>query len=571
MNNMENEFKILLLEASKLYELRNYDEALNKINKALSLKKNSVHARNLKAGILIESWNGKQNTKNRILEAKVHLEMCIDAEPNNKAIYAGNLGNLFYKLAISELSIEKSLNKAIVDEFLKAKEQYNISLEICEEQPDIFINKGNTLDNLGRYFEALHCYDKAIILDNEHYNAWGCRGICCWRLSNLVENDDDKSILFLNAMLCFAIELEQNPSFEIDDSSKKYVNANIQQNKAELDRLKKQLKKQLQDKQKIIDSQFNLYTPIDSSFQEFYFDFCEKHGLFLNTHFDCNKCGHSTLDLIEASFVTNSNDYKSPYEFFKRWYSMLDDYKTSRFYLSLSQYKHSDFLFLDKLRYEPDYSLNYLPNAELLKTAFQSAINIYDKVAFFLNNYEELGNKDSQVSFWGGNCIFYQTNIMDKNNWDIHLVALYTILIDLSKNELTKLVNMRNSLVHKYLVLHDIIDVESLTYPYSNDETLLQNPEYHIDIHEFYQYTIHAIRQLKTVLYALSFFIAKKEKAKEKEANGKIGKLEWTHNWDVDDELTKAANNLENDLKNIYSNALDSFLENLDIPDNEKN
>jgi hypothetical protein len=159
---------------------------------------------------------------------------------------------------------------------------------------------------------------------------------------------------------------------------------------------------------------------------------------------------------------------------------------------------------------------------------------------------------------------------MNKNKWDIHLVALYTTLIDLSDNELIKLVEMRNSLTHKYLVLHDMVDVKSLTYPYSNNETTLQHPEYHIDIHEFYQYTIHAMRQLKTVLYALSFFVAEKEKRKEKEAKGKIGKLEWTHNWDVDDEVTKTANDLENELIRIYSDALDSFLENLDTLDKEK-
>ncbi|MBW2966616.1 tetratricopeptide repeat protein, partial [Candidatus Woesearchaeota archaeon] len=111
----------------------------------------------------------------------------------------------------------------IVDNLEKAKSLFNESLQICEKQPDVWINKGNTLDHLGRHFEALYCYDRAILLDSSHFNSWGNRGLCCWRLSMLSENDEDRKKLFLDAMVYLAIELKNNPAFEIGESEKKII------------------------------------------------------------------------------------------------------------------------------------------------------------------------------------------------------------------------------------------------------------------------------------------------------------------------------------------------------------
>lgn len=570
MRNIDELFSTLLLEASRFYDNREYNKALSKINEALSLKKDDVQARNLKAAILIESWDGDFDTKSSIYEAKNHIEICIEKDPVNKALYLGNLGNLFYKIATNDFAIKGTLNKEIVDDFEKAKKCYNESLDIYENQPELWINKGNTLDHLGRYFEALYCYDRAILLDSERYNAWGSRGICCWRLSMIVDNEEDRKILFSNAIKFLAIELKNNPSYEIDESYKKYINDIIHKNKIQVD-LKTTLKEQLSKKNKIIEDHFNLFSKCDSGFEEFYLDFCEKHNLFLNTHFDCNDCGHSTLDLINVFFITDINDYENPYEFFKRWCSLIDDYNTSRFYLSLSQYNHSDFTFLNKLRYESDYSLNYLPNVEMLKTAFLLALNIYDKVAMFLNHYEDLGLDDAKVSFWASNSIFSKTKILEKNNWDINLVALYTTVTDLEKEELSILPNIRNYIVHRYFVLHDIIDVNKLVYPYSNPQISLHNSQYHLDIHMFYKLTIHALRQLKGILYSVSFFIAKKEKEKADHIEGQIGKMEWVHNWNENDELTQAAKELENKLIDAYDKTEKELLKAIDdIYKNEK-
>ena len=430
------DLKKLYYESLSHYERKEYDKALTKIDKILKADKNNIQARNVKASILIESWDETIETKRQIFEAIDHLNMAMKNDPENKTLYLKNKGNAFYELAISAFkeSFDK-LNPEIINNFEQAKISFQESLEINENQPDVGINKGNSLDYLGRYLEAIECYDKAILLDNKHYNAWGNRGISCWRLSKLTEHDGDHAKkLFSDAMIYLAIELEMYPNFEIEDTKKELVRSFITKNKMRID-LETILKEQMPKKRALLGESFNLYSEPEVDFKTFYYDFCEKHALFLNVHFDCNKCGCSTLDLIQVGFITPINDSKKPYELFKKWFALVDDYKTSRSLLALSQFRPKELLFLDKQRYEPDYSLNYLSNVELLKNAFLTAMNIYDKVAFFLNDYEELELSDESISFWGSNSIFNKTDILEKNEWQTDLVALDSIRKDLEKQE----------------------------------------------------------------------------------------------------------------------------------------
>jgi hypothetical protein len=458
MRSNNPDLKKLYDESYSYYERREYDKALIKIDKILKADKNYIPARNLKASILIESWNGSIKTKRQIFEARSHIDRAMESDPENKTNYLKNKGNAFYKLATSELKESfGKLNTEIIANLEEAKSCFQESLEINENQPDVWINKGNTLDYLGRYLEAIECYDNAILLDNKHYNAWGYRGISCWRLSKLMEHKGDRATLSSEAMIYLAIELEMYPDFEIDDATKELVRDFINKTKIQID-LETILKEQMPKKRALLGESFNLYSNPEVDFKTFYYDFCEKHALFLNFHFDCNKCGCSTLDLIQVGVIT-----KKPYELFKKWFALVDDYKTSRSLLALSQFRPKELLFLDKQRYEPDYSLNYLFNVELLKSAFLTAMNIYDKVAFFLNDYEELGLSEKSISFWGSNSIFNKTDILERNEWQTDLVALDSIRKDLEKEEFKRLRLVRDYLVHRYFVLHDLVDVENLT------------------------------------------------------------------------------------------------------------
>ena len=558
MNTNNKPWETDLKEAYALCEAGKYEKALLIVDKVLSFDKNNINARILKSGILIDSWNGDKKSIKNIYEAIDHLKIIIQNVQKNKERYLMNLGNAFSRLAKYDLKAEKKLNQDIIKNLETAKKYYQESLSICESQPDVWINKGNVLDDLGRHFEALYCYDRAILLNSQHYNAWGNRGICCYTLSYLVENKDDKNKLYYDAMIYFAIEFKLYPLVEIDDFYRNLCNNFIQNNKIVVD-LNTTLKQQLPKKRAIVEECFNLNSNKDQNFQNFYLNFCELHNLFLNTHFDCQNCGRSSSDVINVSIIGSVNDNIRPYKFFKEWYSLIDDYKTARFYLTLAQYRHPDFLFLDKPRYESDYSLNYYLNVEILKSAFLVAFNIYDKVSYLLNDYEELGIKDENVSFWGGKSIFTIEDkiLLKKNDWNKNLIALYSIKKEIEgKEEFTKVKNIRNLITHRYFVLYDIGGIESDNY---------------MNIQEFFKSTLYMLLQLKNILFSLTFFISEKENHKKEiaERNGEIiPKLEWTHECEKNDEITNIAKKTVKKLNKASNKFISSVFETLNDKSN---
>jgi len=528
-------FNGLLEDASKCYNDLNYETALEKVNEALAFDKTSKQARELKACILIESWDGSNQTQAQIMEAISHLNALIREDPDNKWNSLANIGNAYLKLAQSQsITRRHNLNSEAIDDLMKAKDFYNESLELNEDQPQIWINKGNILDYIGRHLEAIESYDKALIINDNHYNAWGNRGICCWTLSNLVKNEADKRLLYAHAMKYIGIELMLYPDFLISEELKVNVKKFLSKHKIKTD-LKNTIKEQLPKKKTLLDEDFNLYETSELSFEKFFYEFCERENFFLNLHFDCNNCGSSHLDLIEFSFTTAIDEHKQDYKFFKRLYNILDGYTTARFLLALAQYRGKDFLFLDKQRYEPDYSLNYIHNVELLKESFTIIVGICDKIAFFLKDYERLTRKDGKeiddksVSFWSPNSIFTVTDILDKNKYQADLVAMDTIRKDFEKGEFRNLRMVRDFLVHRYYILHDIIDPTKLTYPYDPKMEPLDDLEYHGDIGNFYIITKKSLRLMRNLLFSLSFFVQYKESPKESKIKGPVAKMYWSY------------------------------------------
>jgi tetratricopeptide (TPR) repeat protein len=268
----ESKFEGGLREAFDYYEKYDYKNSLDKVNELLSSNKNEIRCRSLKASILIESWDGSKSTKSQIMEALSHLEWLSQEDSKNKSIYLGHKGNAFLHLAeISMREIGKNfkLDREIIENLIKSKNCYHESLEINVNQPDIWINRGNVLDYLGRHLEALECYDKAILINNKHYNAWGNRGITCWRLSEMVTNDTDKKLLIMKSMKYITIELAMFPDFEIEQNIEKKVKDFIKANNIDIN-IDSIIKKELPRKMTIINNDFDIYNTMEQSFEEFY-------------------------------------------------------------------------------------------------------------------------------------------------------------------------------------------------------------------------------------------------------------------------------------------------------------
>ena len=135
------DLKRLYDESWSHYERKEYDKALAKINDILKIDKHNIPARNAKASILMELWDGTIEQKSKIFEAKSHLEELMKIDPNNKVHYLMKMGNVFYKLSVSEINESSGkLNVVIIDNLENAKRCFQGSLEINESQPDVWIN-----------------------------------------------------------------------------------------------------------------------------------------------------------------------------------------------------------------------------------------------------------------------------------------------------------------------------------------------------------------------------------------------------------------------------------------------
>lgn len=319
---MDPDHVTLLNAASDYYNKFEYDKALDCVNKVLQQDKTNILARNQKASILIESWMGEEAEIGRVKEAISHLKILYNSDPQNKAVYCYNLGNAFNKMTGYQISTNnRKLNESIIRDLEAAKDYYQESLDLNPNQPHVWVNKGNILKNLGRYFEAIECYDRAILLQKDHYNAWACRGLTCWNLAQIITNDEDSKLLFHHAMIYLAIEMMLHPDNQISEETRKFVNNYIKRNQIEID-YSELIKEQMPRKIPLLGEPFNVFSPNKDDFETFYYMFCQKHRLFLNTHFDCNDCGLTTKDLLSVGFLESIDDFQRPYELMKRWYSL---------------------------------------------------------------------------------------------------------------------------------------------------------------------------------------------------------------------------------------------------------
>ena len=199
-----------------------------------------------------------------------------------------------------------------------------------------------------------------------------------------------------------------------------------------------------------------------------YRKWCLEHRLFLNPLNDLGKYSIGARDRMTLpSMVRPINE--GP-EFQGLFNQLKQEFTSARFFyhdglqVVRSHFADRGVYQLNTLDY-PSYSLN----VEKVKVAFRIAYSIFDKVAFFLNEYFKLGMPPGDVSFrriWymkGDKKKGLRSEVEAMNNWP--LKALYWVSKDLSENrpefaeamqpDSKLLASIRNHLEHRYLKLHE--------------------------------------------------------------------------------------------------------------------
>ena len=360
--------------------------------------------------------------------------------PENMRYNLGN-GYLFYH----DITGERYLNTKIL--LLEAKNNYRNAL-LSEDMDSnlkalILTNLGNVYSKTGRYIDALDCYDLALRENPDFGLAIINKGSSLIEYSSLTNNPFS---FIHNAYLHYKeASKKDNLGTEDLDNINKWIE--YLERKYGKDALNKPHESELTLGEEVTIEGFSKL-------------FCLMNKLYLNTCNYCQKCDSAIGDTIllngmVSEISTNFED--APYLKFSSFLNEIKmSYVSSRLYLILSQYAYSNLEFIDNtvslvntLSYE---SQNI--NIQLLKDAFSNFYNILDKIAYFINDYYNLGIGKTSISFkkiWYLKC---KKNKLVLRNLDFDndgLTALLDINEDLRWSKENELTEPRNALTHRFL------------------------------------------------------------------------------------------------------------------------
>ena len=349
----------------------------------------------------------------------------------------------------------------------KAKLHFIEAIKPCDDlkfdlKKQIWTNYGNCLDTLGRGVEALYAYDETLKLDQHFSMAILNKAMALCFFANI--SGKYRGAIYLEAYQAIKSILNNQDLIAMGGMGAKKVAENELQKIEMLFKKKKDLLRKLKHPK--------YKRSILSAFEKFFIDYCIKEKLFLNLHVHQEHCEAAINDPIFIQIITkHSNQRDRFYNLAKYINQIKEDYAVARLLLVQSQYKQKDFdnistrtTFVNSL----DYSEFNLYNG-LLKSAFNEAFNILDKIAVFINNYYDLGFKEENIYFtsirqtkkakhkesiWEDNDVIRGKILKSKN---VSLYAIYDIYKDFKSGTNKKLKNIRNALTHRKLVIFDSV------------------------------------------------------------------------------------------------------------------
>jgi hypothetical protein len=461
-------------------------------------------------GTLIEVgsiYKDEKNIIDGINKGKSLLDKGMPTEDEASIHY--NIANGY--MSIFGMEPHESILSIMEDDNLQnAKYHFRQSIKsnpVVELKASVLVNYGNCLNMLGRSLDALYCYDDALQINPNYSMAIGNRAIAKAYFAGI--SGAYREISYIEAYQEIKSIIDKEDVFHIGGIS---ANESFKKKLLEIENLFED--KSILSCKFVCDKNEQKHS---SPFEKEYYDFYHKHRLFLNFHTGSFNCRNEILDSAFISIVTNVNDNDRFYSLAKKINDIKEDFLISKLLLVQSQVKRDDFdnislkvAFANTL----DYANFNIYNG-LLKSSFRTCYNILDKIAFFINDYLNLGMKEYQINFdsiWWDDPRAKDKKLknMIKGTDNISLYALYDVYLDLDNDK--RLKNLRNSITHRKLTIYDSV----LTDWDSKEEP--ENIGYNTMMSE----TIKLIKLVKSVIIYLMNFVEIEENKKREKFNGKI-------------------------------------------------
>jgi hypothetical protein len=430
--------------------------------------------------------------------------------------FAGNAWSGVHKLAPKSsensdhgrLLEQAELEQALLF-FRKAQRRRQFASLDKMRRCQILTNTGNTMDEVGRFVEAIESWNEVLEIDAAFGMAVGNRGYALLHYARALY-DDEQRIYMLRQAHC-----------DLSEAMKLDITADARQVfKKHDDWILSKVRGELLSRDVNLDG----FPMGDSEAEIEYRRWCLSNVVFLNPMNDVFRRPLAAHDVLTAPSIRPRKLNEGPH--YHGFYNqMKQEFVSARFLYfegikaESAHYSDKGVLLYNTLDY-PVYSLA----AEKVRIVFRLTYSLLDKVAFFLNDYLELGIGERDVKF---KTIWYvdrdrtkgiRSDITSHYNWPLR--GLFWLSRDLYEKEFQEaaepdakaLNDIRNHLEHKYLKLVE----NSVEEPRGNRDnwydTFADGLAFSVGRGDFERKTLRLLKLARAALVYLSLAVHSEEK-----------------------------------------------------------
>lgn len=494
---------------NKLKTLLEVDNINGKTPNEVNLILGSIYEYSRESNALTELSKGIE------ISSSINLQNFTD---DDKMTFYYNLSNAwsYKKMMIQSLNSPEFWefeNEELIQEILNCRKALHFSknTENQDRKCEILTNLGNDLNHLGRFSEAIDCWQRVLDITENFSMAKGNLGFGLFHYAQILYDDFHKAYFLKESYNLLKKTMNSNDIYPEAKTSFLRIISIIEQqvNKSFLNSANK----------------FDNYPLGKSLAEQDYRKWCIYNKLFLNPLNDIIQDSVVAHDILCLPTIVVNKIDSEIYSYHSLFNQIKQEFVSARyiFYDSTNSQKphfsDRENVIIDLL----DYS-TYSYNTEKTKIAFRTFYSILDKIAYLLNSYLKLGYQPYEVNY---RKIWYTKGkpnpvVMESQNWALRgLFWLYKDFFEKEElhsylePEAKELSTIRNFIEHKSFKIIE----------FGKSEISEDGFTYIIDRDSFIDKTFKLMKTIRAAIIYTSLFINIEENKKEHDTN-KLGSIQ---------------------------------------------